>query len=42
MSRPPWKARILASYKFDGFGKDTSKNKRGVLARLQVLVRKTS
>ena len=30
---------ILASYKFEGFGKDASKDKRGVLSRLQVLVR---
>ncbi len=30
---------ILASYKFEGFGKDPAKDKRGVLARLQVLVR---
>jgi leucyl aminopeptidase len=29
---------ILASYKFDGFGKDPSKNSRGVLTRLQILV----
>jgi leucyl aminopeptidase len=32
---------ILASYKFEGFGKDASKNKRGVLARLQVLVKES-
>ena len=30
---------LLASYKFDGFGKDPSKNTRGVLSRLQVIVR---
>ena len=30
---------LLASYKFDGFGKDPSKNKRGVLTRLQVIVK---
>jgi leucyl aminopeptidase len=30
---------ILASYKFEGFGKDPSKNKRGVLTKLQVLVK---
>jgi leucyl aminopeptidase len=30
---------ILASYKFAGFGKDAAKEKRGVLARLQVLVK---
>ena len=29
---------LLASYKFDGFGKDPSKNTRGVLSRLQVIV----
>jgi leucyl aminopeptidase len=30
---------LLASYKFEGFGKDSSKNTRGVLARLQVIVK---
>ena len=30
---------ILAGYKFDGFGKDAGKNTRGVLTRLQVLVK---
>jgi leucyl aminopeptidase len=30
---------ILASYKFDGFGKDASKNTRGLLTRLQVVVK---
>jgi leucyl aminopeptidase len=30
---------LLASYKFEGFGKDASKNTRGVLARLQVVVK---
>ena len=30
---------LLASYKFDGFGKDASKSTRGILSRLQVLVR---
>jgi leucyl aminopeptidase len=30
---------LLASYKFEGFGKDPSKRTRGVLARLQVLVK---
>jgi leucyl aminopeptidase len=30
---------ILASYKFEGFGKDPSKNTRGVLTRLQVIVK---
>src|ERR1700677_593476 len=32
---------ILASYKFDGFGKDASKNKRGTLPRLQILVKES-
>jgi len=32
---------ILASYKFEGFGKDASKEKRGALARLQVLVKES-
>jgi len=36
---PAVEGAILASYKFGGFGKDKSKDKRGVLARLQVLVR---
>jgi len=30
---------ILAGYKFEGFGKDASKKTRGVLSRLQVLVK---
>jgi leucyl aminopeptidase len=30
---------ILASYKFEGFGKDPSKKTRGVLTRLQAIVR---
>jgi leucyl aminopeptidase len=30
---------VLASYKFEGFGKDPSKKTRGVLTRLQVLVK---
>jgi leucyl aminopeptidase len=30
---------ILASYKFEGFGKDPSKKTRGVLTRLQVIVK---
>ena len=30
---------ILASYRFEGFGKDPAKNKRGVLTRLQVIVK---
>jgi leucyl aminopeptidase len=30
---------ILASYKFEGFGKDTSKKTRGELTRLQILVK---
>jgi len=36
---PAVEGAILASYKFDGFGKDASKNKRGVLTRLQVIVK---
>jgi leucyl aminopeptidase len=36
---PAVEGAILASYKFEGFGKDASKEKRGVLARLQVLVK---
>jgi len=36
---PAVEGAILASYKFEGFGKDASKGKRGVLARLQVLVK---
>jgi leucyl aminopeptidase len=36
---PAVEGAILASYKFAGFGKDASKEKRGVLARLQVLVK---
>jgi leucyl aminopeptidase len=36
---PAVEGAILASYKFEGFGKDASKDKRGVLARLQVLVK---
>jgi len=36
---PAVEGAILASYKFVGFGKDASKEKRGVLARLQVLVK---
>jgi len=35
---PAVEGALLASYKFEGFGKDPSKNKRGVLAKLQVLV----
>jgi leucyl aminopeptidase len=30
---------LLAAYKFEGFGKDPSKNTRGVLSRLQVIVK---
>ena len=33
---PAVEGAILASYKFDGFGKDASKKTRGVLSRLQV------
>ncbi len=36
---PAVEGALLASYKFEGFGKDASKNKRGVLSRLQILVR---
>jgi leucyl aminopeptidase len=36
---PAVEGAILAGYKFDGFGKDPSKNKRGVLTRLQVIVK---
>jgi len=36
---PAVEGAILASYKFEGFGKDASKNTRGVLTRLQILVR---
>jgi len=36
---PAVEGAVLASYKFEGFGKDASKTTRGVLARLQVLVK---
>jgi len=36
---PAVEGAILASYKFDGFGKDPAKNKRGVLSRLQIIVK---
>jgi len=36
---PAVEGALLAGYKFEGFGKDASKKTRGVLARLQVLVR---
>ncbi len=36
---PAVEGAILASYKFEGFGRDASKKTRGVLARLQVLVK---
>jgi leucyl aminopeptidase len=36
---PAVEGAILASYKFVGFGKDESKKTRGVLVRLQVLVK---
>lgn len=32
---------LLASYKFEGFGKDASKDTRGVLTRLQVIVKES-
>jgi len=35
---PAVEGALLASYRFEGFGKDPSKNKRGVLTRLQVIV----
>ncbi len=36
---PAVEGALLASYKFEGFGKDATKRTRGVLARLQVLVK---
>jgi leucyl aminopeptidase len=36
---PAVEGAILASYKFEGFGKDPSKKTRGVLTRLQVIVK---
>jgi leucyl aminopeptidase len=36
---PAVEGALLAAYKFDGFGKDSSKNTRGVLTRLQVIVK---
>jgi len=36
---PAVEGAILASYKFEGFGKDPAKKGRGTLARLQVLVK---
>jgi leucyl aminopeptidase len=36
---PAVEGALLASYKFEGFGKDPAKNTRGVLARLQVVVK---
>jgi len=36
---PAVEGAILASYKFEGFGKDPGKDKRGVLSRLQVIVK---
>ncbi len=35
---PAVEGAILASYKFEGFGKDAGKETRGLMARLQVLV----
>jgi leucyl aminopeptidase len=35
---PAVEGALLASYKFEGFGKDASKRTRGMLSRLQVLV----
>jgi leucyl aminopeptidase len=36
---PAVEGAVLASYKFEGFGRDVTKKGRGVLARLQVLVK---
>jgi leucyl aminopeptidase len=36
---PAVEGAILASYKFEGFGKDPSKKTRGVLTRLQIIVK---
>ena len=36
---PAVEGALLASYKFEGFGKDPSKKTRGVLTRLQVVVK---
>lgn len=36
---PAVEGALLASYKFDGFGKDPSKITRGVLSRLQIIVK---
>ncbi len=36
---PAVEGAILAAYKFEGFGKDASKKTRGVLTRLQVIVK---
>ncbi len=36
---PAVEGAMLASYKFEGFGKDPEKKSRGVLSRLQVLVK---
>jgi len=36
---PAVEGAVLASYLFEGFGKDTGKKTRGVLARLQILVK---
>jgi leucyl aminopeptidase len=36
---PAVEGAILAGYKFEGFGKETGKKTRGVLAKLQVLVK---
>ncbi|HUB67625.1 MAG TPA: leucyl aminopeptidase [Candidatus Methylacidiphilales bacterium] len=36
---PAVEGALLASYKFEGFGKDPSRKPRGILAKLQVLVK---
>jgi leucyl aminopeptidase len=36
---PVTEGAVLASYRFEGFGKDPARNKRGVLSRLQVIVK---
>jgi leucyl aminopeptidase len=36
---PAVEGALLASYKFEGFNKDASKKTRGILSRLQILVR---
>ncbi len=38
---PAVEGALLASYKFEGFGKDPSKKGRGILAKLQILIRES-